>query len=100
MAEALSSAAVAIALDRLPGWEGDTGGLIRTYRFANFPAAIAFMHAAAPAIEQGGHHPEWNNIYDRVGIHLTTHDAGDRVTELDVTLAHLLDAMAREHGGR
>jgi 4a-hydroxytetrahydrobiopterin dehydratase len=100
MADALTPSALADALAGLPGWSGDASALTRTYRFAGFPAAIAFMHACAPAIAQADHHPEWTNVYDRVSIRLTTHDAGSRVTARDVTLARLLDAAAREHGGR
>ena len=94
MPEALLPGAVAELLIRLPGWSGDIHGLTRTYRFADFKAAMAFMQAAAPAIDAGNHHPEWSNVYNRVSVTLRTHDAGDRVTELDVKLARLLDAEA------
>jgi 4a-hydroxytetrahydrobiopterin dehydratase len=87
------------ALSQLQGWQGDHAGLIRTWRFADFTAAIAFMHDVAPAIDAGGHHPEWTNVYNRVSVVLRTHDAGNCVTHLDVTLAHLLEAQARKHGG-
>lgn len=99
MPEALLPAAVAEVLVRLPGWSGDINGLTRTYRFGDFNAAMAFMCHAAPAIDQLQHHPEWSNVYNRVSVTLRTHDAGDRVTELDVKLARLLDVEAAKHGG-
>ena len=97
MPEPLLPAAVAEVLVRLPGWSGDVHGLTRTYQFRDFTAAMAFMHDAAPAIDAGNHHPEWSNVYNRVSVTLRTHDAGNRVTELDVRLARLLDAEAGRH---
>jgi 4a-hydroxytetrahydrobiopterin dehydratase len=99
MPEPLLPAAIAELLVRLPGWSGDTNGLTRTYRFRDFATAMAFMQGAAAAIDQLNHHPEWSNVYNRVSVTLRTHDAGDRVTELDVKLARLLDAEAAKHGG-
>jgi 4a-hydroxytetrahydrobiopterin dehydratase len=96
MPEALLPAAVKELLVRLSGWSGDTNGLTRTYRFADFTTAMAFMQAAAPAIDAANHHPEWSNVYNRVSVTLRTHDAGNRVTELDVKLARLLDAEAEK----
>lgn len=98
MPDALLPAAVAELLIRLPGWSGDIHGLTRTYRFRDFNTAMAFMHDVAPAIDALNHHPEWSNVYNRVSVTLRTHDAGDRVTELDVKLARLLDAEAAKHG--
>lgn len=94
MPDALTPMAVAELLVRLPGWSGDSNGLTRTYRFADFKTAMAFMQAAAPTIDADNHHPEWSNVYNRVSVTLRTHDAGNRVTELDVKLARVLDAEA------
>ena len=94
MPEALLPAAVKEVLVRLNGWSGDTNGLPRTYCFADFATAMAFMQSAAPAIDAANHHPEWSNVYNRVSVTLRTHDAGDRVTELDVKLARSLDSVA------
>jgi 4a-hydroxytetrahydrobiopterin dehydratase len=99
MPEPLLPAAVMEVLVRLPGWSGDSHGLMRTYRFRDFASAMAFMQGATPAIDALDHHPEWSNVYNRVSVTLRTHDAGDRVTELDVKLARLLDAEAAKHGG-
>lgn len=89
----LTTAEIAQALESLPGWEIKDGKLHRGYRFADFPHAIGFMAIAAPGIEKMNHHPEWFNVYNRVLVDLTTHDAGG-VTRRDVELAKLLDSIA------
>lgn len=83
------------ALARLPHWQAAPGreALIRTFRFKDFNAAFAFMTRAAMRVEQLDHHPEWSNVYNRVEVVLTTHDAGG-VTEKDVALAGFLDQIA------
>ncbi len=82
-------------LSTLPGWSGDTAGLRREYRFADFPTALAFMQDCVEPIEAINHHPEWTNLYDRVTIRLTTHAAGNRVTAKDVELAKTLEWVAQ-----
>jgi 4a-hydroxytetrahydrobiopterin dehydratase len=96
-ATALTAAQVTQALGALPGWTGTTGGLVRTYRFTTFKAAIAYMQAGVDAIDRLDHHPEWTNVYNRITVQLRTHDAGNQVTALDVQLAVLLDHLAAEH---
>ncbi len=83
------------ALAALPGWTqaDDRDAIRRTYRFADFNAAFAFMTRAAMKAEQLDHHPEWLNVYNRVEVTLATHDAGG-VTELDVALARFMDEAA------
>jgi 4a-hydroxytetrahydrobiopterin dehydratase len=88
------------ALARLPGWSaagGEREAIARTYRFADFNAAFAFMTRVAMKAEQLDHHPEWFNVYNRVEVILTTHDAGG-VTQLDVTLATFMDQAAAQAG--
>jgi len=88
------------ALKGLPFWRAAEGGrdaIQRTYRFADFTAAFGFMTRTALMAEKLDHHPEWFNVYNRVDVTLTTHDA-DGVTELDVTLAKLMDAAATSAG--
>jgi len=92
--EPLSPEAVRQALTALPGWSGDERALRRTFRFATFADAIAYLHACVPGIDALNHHPEWTNVYDRVSVVLRTHDAGDRVTAADLALARHLEAMA------
>ncbi|HEX2559770.1 4a-hydroxytetrahydrobiopterin dehydratase [Phenylobacterium sp.] len=88
----------AAALKSLPDWtavEGGRDAIARSFRFADFNAAFGFMSRVALKAEKLDHHPEWFNVYNRVEVTLTTHDA-DGVTELDVKLATFMDACARE----
>jgi 4a-hydroxytetrahydrobiopterin dehydratase len=84
------------ALKRLPGWKAAEGrdAITRTFQFKDFNAAFGFMTRAALAAEKLDHHPEWFNVYNRVEVLLATHDA-DGVTELDVTLARIMDEAAK-----
>lgn len=93
----LSPEAVGLALAALPGWSGDHGAIRREYRFESFSAAFGFMARGALAAERLDHHPDWTNVYDRVSIALSTHDAGG-VTELDFRLAGELERLARQAG--
>lgn len=89
----LSEAEIESALKQLPGWSLAQGKLHREFKFPDFVHAFGFMATAAIAIEKRNHHPEWFNVYNRVEVILATHDA-DGVTELDVTLAQIMDAAA------
>jgi 4a-hydroxytetrahydrobiopterin dehydratase len=82
-------------LAALPGWQLSDDGLAitRRFKFANFQQAFAFMTHVALAAERADHHPEWSNVYNRVEIRLTTHDAGG-LTERDFALAAVADAAA------
>jgi 4a-hydroxytetrahydrobiopterin dehydratase len=71
----------------------ENGKLHRAYLFADFAHAFAFMTKCALAAEALNHHPEWFNVWNRVVVDLSTHDAGG-VTALDVTLAQKMDAAA------
>ena len=79
---------------RAAGWviDRDATALLQTYKFANFPAAMAFMALVAPVAEAADHHPEWSNVYNRVEVRLTTHDAGG-VTEKDIKLAQHMESI-------
>lgn len=84
------------ALERLgSGWSAADGrdAITRTFRFADFNQAFAFMTRVALKAETLDHHPEWFNVYDRVDILLATHTC-DGVSELDVTLAAFADEAA------
>ncbi len=86
----------AAALARLTGWsavDGDRDAITKTFKFKDFNAAFGWMTRMALAAEKLDHHPEWFNVYNRVEVVLTTHDA-DGVTELDLTLATMMDAAA------
>lgn len=84
------------ALQTLPGWTASDGrdAVRRTFTFRDFNAAFAFMTRVALLAEKLDHHPEWSNVYNRVEVTLTTHDA-DGVTALDVTMANFMDAAAQ-----
>ena len=80
----------------LPAWryaEERGGTLTRDFRFTGFAQAFAFMTQVALGAERRDHHPEWRNVYNRVTITLTTHDAGG-LTLRDIELARLADAAA------
>ena len=97
MAARLDDAAIAAALEGLPGWSRDGDKLLREYRFADFVSAFGFMAAAALVAERMNHHPEWFNVYGTVRVHLATHDAGG-ITRKDVELARAMDALAGPRG--
>jgi 4a-hydroxytetrahydrobiopterin dehydratase len=73
-------------LEALPGWQLQNARLFRSCKFRDFSEAFAFMTRVALAAEQMNHHPEWFNVWNRVDISLTTHDAGG-ISELDFKLA-------------
>lgn len=83
------------ALRDLPGWVLEAGGkaMTRRFVFADFSEAFGFMARAALQAEKLDHHPEWSNVYKRVEVRLTTHDAGG-LTELDFALAQAMNAIA------
>lgn len=77
----------------LAGWKIVAGKLHRDYQFPDFNTAFGFMTMASLSIAEMNHHPEWSNVYDRVVIDLTTHDAGG-ITEKDLELARALETIA------
>lgn len=88
------------ATKELSNWNvADEGrdAIERRFKFADFKAAFAFMTAAALKAEQMDHHPEWFNVYSRVDVILTTHDA-DGVTAKDIALAQYMDKIAAQLG--
>ncbi len=91
----LSDAEISSALAALPDWTLANAKLHREYKFPDFAYAIGFMAAAAPKIEKMDHHPEWFNVYNRVVVDLTTHDASG-ITARDVELAKLLESIAKK----
>ncbi len=77
----------------MEGWSEQDNKLVRTLKFADFSEAFAFMTRVALVAERMGHHPEWSNVYSKVHIALSTHDAGDRVTEKDLELAAAINGL-------
>jgi 4a-hydroxytetrahydrobiopterin dehydratase len=75
-------------------WEEKDNTLYRKFQFKDFPEAFAFMTRVALAAEKMDHHPDWSNVYNTVEIRLSTHSAGDVVTDKDRKLAQKIDGMA------
>jgi 4a-hydroxytetrahydrobiopterin dehydratase len=92
MATKLSDQEVQENLSTLSGWELQNGKLHKAYKFKNFVEAFGFMTKGALEAEKMNHHPEWFNVYNRVVVDLTTHDAGG-VSDLDIALAKKFDAL-------
>ena len=81
------------SLDELEGWSLANEKLHREFRFIDFTTAFGFMASAAIESEKMNHHPEWFNVYNKVIVQLTTHDAGG-ITELDFELATKMNQLA------
>ena len=97
MVEALSEAERAEALEGLPDWDHDEGrdAIRRSIVFTDFAEAFGFMTQVALIAEKSNHHPEWTNVWNRVEILLTTHDAGG-LSERDIDLAQAIDGILGE----
>lgn len=95
--EALNETERAEALDGLPDWDYDDArdAIVRTLVFADFVEAFGFMTQVALVAERMDHHPEWTNVWNRVAILLTTHDAGG-LSARDIELAEAIDAIVGE----
>lgn len=99
MADTLSQAALREALTSLEDWTMSEGGdaLERSYRFSDFMTAFGFMGRVAVYADVVNHHPEWFNVYNRVDVTLTSHDAGG-ITRRDIAMARFMDRAARKSG--
>ncbi|NVJ87138.1 MAG: 4a-hydroxytetrahydrobiopterin dehydratase [Algoriphagus sp.] len=74
-------------------WKEENNRLKKSFTFRDFQEAFAFMTRVAFLAEEQQHHPNWSNVYNTVEIELTTHDAGNTVTEKDHQLAKAIDAI-------
>jgi 4a-hydroxytetrahydrobiopterin dehydratase len=74
-------------------WKEQNQVLLKTFTFASFEEAMQFMQNATPFISESDHHPTWSNTYNRVEVKLTTHDAGNKITDKDRKLAAYLDNL-------
>ena len=94
MVQKLTEAELSAALSALSGWTlaRDGAAIRRDFTFADFVAAFGFMSRVALLAEKADHHPEWSNVYNRVTIELTTHDA-DGLSTRDIDLAHAINEM-------
>ncbi|MBX7248591.1 MAG: 4a-hydroxytetrahydrobiopterin dehydratase [Caulobacteraceae bacterium] len=86
----------AAAIAQLSGWSAhaERDAIIKSFRLGDFNRAFGFMSRVALLAEKLDHHPEWFNVYDRIEVLLSTHDA-DGVTELDLTMAKFMDEIAQ-----
>ena len=75
-------------------WKEQDGSLYRKFEFRDFSEAFAFMTRVAMVAEKMNHHPKWMNVWNTVEVWLSTHDAGDVVTDKDRKLAERIDALA------
>lgn len=89
----LSEAEIDAGLATLPGWSVVGGKLHRELVFADFVEAFGFMTSCALVAEQQNHHPEWSNVWNKVVVDLTTHDAGG-ISELDLAMAEAMNRLA------
>ncbi len=74
-------------------WQEEDNKLKKDFQFKDFTEAFGFMAKVAIIAEKMDHHPYWSNVYNQVSIHLSTHDAGDVVTEKDHKLAAAIDQL-------
>ena len=88
----LSELEIEEELKKLVGWNVKNDKLHKEFQFDNFNQAFGFMTRAAMEIEKMNHHPEWFNVYNRITVELTTHDAGG-ITKNDVDLARILNSL-------
>jgi 4a-hydroxytetrahydrobiopterin dehydratase len=76
-------------------WEEQNNKLVQKFQFSDFQEAFGFMTRVAFLAEKMDHHPNWSNVYNKVSIELTTHDAGNSITEKDRKLATAIDNLIK-----
>ena len=94
MPKPLTGSDLDAALSDLPGWAHVDGALRKTFLFGSFREAVSFIVRVAFSAEARNHHPELRNVYSRVDIALSTHEAGDQVTASDTGLAAEIEALS------
>jgi 4a-hydroxytetrahydrobiopterin dehydratase len=94
MSTPLTPEKIKTALASLEGWTLDGDALVKTFEFRSFREALSYMVRVGFEAEALNHHPEWTNVYNRVVVRLSTHDAGDKVTDKDVELAKKFQSIS------
>lgn len=94
MSEPLTEDQITRELQTLPGWRFEDDQLSKSFELGDFRAAISFIVRMAFYAEELNHHPNLTNVYNRVDVSLTTHDAGNKVTAKDVELARAIEGFA------
>ena len=94
MSAVLTQSQIEEALEGLDGWGVEHAKLLKVYKLKDFKAALAFINLIGAEAERLNHHPEIHNVWNQVTLRLCTHDAGDRITEKDLTLARALQSLS------
>lgn len=94
--EKASEPQIEAAMARLPGWEISEGKLCKEFQFGSFAEAIGWMVSVAIIADKLDHHPEWSNVYGRVGVRLVTHDLGNILSTFDLELAERMEELAQQ----
>ncbi len=94
--EPLSNEQIEGALADLQGWSYEDDALNRSFEFSDFRAAVSFIVRMAFYAEEMNHHPDLHNVYNTVDLALSTHDAGGKVTGMDVELARKINQMTND----
>lgn len=89
----LSKEQIEHELDNLDGWAFEDDTITKDFSFSNFKEAMSFMVRVGFEAEALVHHPDWSNVYNSVSVRLSTHDAGDKVTEKDIQLAKSIEKI-------
>ncbi|PRX55406.1 4a-hydroxytetrahydrobiopterin dehydratase [Flagellimonas meridianipacifica] len=90
--EKLNETQIKNELNNLEGWKYENGSIVKTFQFADFKEAFSVMTHIAFEAEKANHHPEWENVYNRLTIKLNTHDAGG-ITSYDFDLAKTIESI-------
>ncbi len=91
---ALTDVQIESQLGALDAWQRDGDRIVKTFAFGSFREAISFIVRVSFVCEQHDHHPELSNVYNRVTLAFTTHDAGNAITNLDVNVAREIDELS------
>lgn len=92
--EKLTDDQLQVALKSLSGWSVEDGKLYKQFKFKSFAQAIGWMVSVGVEADKMDHHPEWSNVYNRVTVHLVTHDMDNSISSWDVDLAKKMDGLA------
>lgn len=93
MSSPLSTEQITTELQNLTGWELHENAIHKQFKFQNFREAISFIVRLSFEAESANHHPELHNVYNQVKISLSTHDAGNKVTQKDIDLALAIEGF-------
>ena len=91
--QSLNEKELQAALLELPGWQIVAGKLHKEFKFGSFAEAMGWMMSVAIFADKLDHHPEWQNVYNRVRVDLVTHDLDNAISSWDIALAKRMDAL-------